>query len=201
MSNHTPKPIADLETFLPIADELIELDVVKLSDIDSINDPRSKWDRATKLKAVVAYSICGNMSEVSRQTGVPVDTIKYWRDESPWWKEAIVRIKAQRNERMDIRLTRAMDQVLDQILDRIQNGDEVILRDGTKVKQGIKAKELSIILAVLYDKRALLRGDPTSNPGRRESTTNEVLGELKSSFEKLSSDIKRRDNEKVVSEQ
>lgn len=194
----TPK----YEEFLLDEEEIESRDIVRLTDIDGIDHQLSPYSVQQKLMAVTMWSVLGNMAEVSRRTGIDQNVIKYWKNHTEWWKEAIARIRLQRNEKFDAKLTAGMDRLMDEILDRVDNGDEVVLKDGSSRRRKLGGKEMALMLAMLYDKRALIRGDPTSNPGTRGgSTQEEMLKSLKSSFENLSKDIKRRDNEKIVSEQ
>ena len=133
----------DIGTFTPSYDEIHaedlgipeDTDLYRLTDIDSLNDSRSKYSVREKLQAVTIWVLTGNLHETSRKLGISVEAIKYWKREKDWWKEAVARIKLQRNEKLDADLTRCMDLSIEQIQDRIINGDEVILKDGEKARK------------------------------------------------------------------
>ena len=198
----------DIGTFTPSYDEIHaedlgipeDTDLYRLTDIDSLNDSRSKYSVREKLQAVTIWVLTGNLHETSRKLGISVEAIKYWKREKDWWKEAVARIKLQRNEKLDADLTRCMDLSIEQIQDRIINGDEVILKDGEKARKKLNGKDLAVMLSILKDKRAMMRGDTAISRSERNTQT-EVLSQLKDSFEKMSKDIKRNLEEKVVSEQ
>jgi len=76
----------------------------------------------------------------------------------------------------------------------------VILKDGEKARKKLNGKDLAVMLSILNDKRAMMRGDTAISRSERNTQT-EVLSQLKDSFEKMSKDIKRNLEEKVVSEQ
>jgi len=203
--NVLTKYLDDIGTFTPSYDEIHsqdlgvpeDKDLYKLTDIDSLNDKRSKYSVRQKLQAVTMWVVLGNIAEVSRRVGVAKDTIKYWKNETEWWKEAVERIKLQRNEKLDADITRAIDMSMGELADRIKKGDEVILKDGEKARKKMSGRDLALISSMLYDKRSLMRGDIAST--RATNTTQaEVLQQLKSSFEKLSTSINKRLEEKEV---
>lgn len=207
-SNILTKYLDDIGTFTPSYDEIHSQDLgvpedkelYKLTDIESLNDKRSKYSVREKLQTVTMWAVLGNIAEVSRRTGVAKDTIKYWKNETEWWGEAIERIKLQRNEKLDADITRAIDMSMGELADRIKKGDEVILKDGSTARKKMSGRDLALISSMLYDKRSLMRGDIASTRATN-STQAEVLQQLKSSFEKLSTSINKRLEEKVVSNQ
>ena len=49
-----------------------------------------------------------------------------------------------------------------EILDRVRNGDVVVTKDGAKVRKPLSGKDLVHVHAIVHDKRAMIRGEPTS---------------------------------------
>lgn len=175
-------------------------DLYRLADIEGLNDLRSQYTVRQKLQAVTVWMLTGSPKQAADKAGVTENAIKYWKRETAWWKEAVARIKLQRNEKLDADLTRCMDKSIYAIIDRIDNGDEIVLKDGRRMRQKLKGRDLAVMFSILHDKRALMRGEASSSKSER-NTQSEVLNQLKESFEKLSTDINQRLEEKVVSEQ
>ncbi|MBK7469232.1 MAG: hypothetical protein IPJ43_21985 [Saprospiraceae bacterium] len=65
---------------------------------------------------------------------VPIHTINKWKA-SPWWKDKIQEIQKDDYDRIDTRLTKAIDKTLDEVMDRLNNGEYMFdVRTG-KVKR------------------------------------------------------------------
>ncbi len=114
-----------------------------------------------RIAACAAYMVEGDSKRVSRLTGVPARTIRDWTKQE-WWNEIMEELRARYQELLDAKLTAIMDMAVSAVLNRLENGDEVLDRDsGTVTRRMVSAKEAAIIFAVFFDKRAMLRGQPT----------------------------------------
>ena len=80
----------------------------------------------------------------------------------------------------------------EELIDRLQNGDEVITKDGDVRQKKIGAKDLAWIMSIIHDKRALLRGDPTSRTEKID--TAKILDDMAKRFAEMG-------QAKIVSEQ
>lgn len=119
-----------------------------------------------RMAACAAYLVEGDSKRVSRLTGVPARTIRDWTTQE-WWGEAMEKLRVRYQERLDAKLTAIMDAALSAVLNQLEHGDEVLNRDsGTVTRRMVSAKDAAIIFAVFFDKRALLRGQPTSRVER-----------------------------------
>jgi len=114
-----------------------------------------------KLNAAMAYLITGNSIEASKLCGIPDKTIRNWSTEI-WWSDLIGEAKKTKNEELDAMLTSIIHKVIVEIKDRVENGDEVLGKDGTKFRKKITAKDAAIVSAVLFDKRGIIRSEPTN---------------------------------------
>ena len=152
----------------------------------------SQYSRDEKLWCVVVWLITRSLPRVSEETGIKLHTIKYWKYHAGWWPDAEKAILAIKNEELDRRLTDVIDASVEGILSRLEEGDEVVLKDGSKVRKDVNAKDLTYILSVLYDKRALMRGEVTQRTETKKDTQ-EHLEKLTNIFEDIA--YNRTDNE------
>lgn len=109
-----------------------------------------KYSDEVKEKAYALYAICGNYEEVSRQIGVPSNTIIGWvKDKPPDGYEELRDQK--RREFID-----SASEIIELAIERLKND----LLDEDKP---IPANHLTTVIGTLYDKRALASGDTTEN--------------------------------------
>lgn len=141
------------------------------------------FDQKKKIECATVFAVARNYERVSGLTGVPVAQLKRWNDE-PWWHEIIAKVKKEKNEVLDGKITETLDKTLDMIQDRVENGETYY---NPKSKEyynlPLKAKDAAIVTSILFDKRQLIRGEATS---RTESiSSEEKLLALKQNFENL----------------
>ena len=125
--------------------------------------------------AAIAWVITGTSTEAGRVTGIPHRTIQEWTQKE-WWQPLVATARAEHNEQIDARFTAILDkatQVLDRKLDSAMANPDAVA----------SIKELAVVAAVIYDKRALMRGDPTSRQERVNSS--DKLQALKAQFRQI----------------
>lgn len=148
-----------------------------LADIYS---PRAVIDPEIKLGAVQAYMVTGDVIKASKLSGVSHQTIYDWKNKSEWWPIVLSKLRKEKQDELDAKFTELIHKALDRVEDRIINGDEVITKDGDSRRKLMGGRDLTTSLAILYDKRALVRGDPTSMSGKVDITSQ--LDSLKQEF-------------------
>ena len=74
-------------------------------------------------------------------------------------------------------LTMINDQATTELLDRLKNGDPYIVAGEVKRKP-VSARDLALVAAITFDKRALARNAPTSD-GDRDLTLEELANSLR----------------------
>lgn len=150
-------------------------------DFSELYSSRAKYSAEKKLAAVTAYVMTGTCRQAARVTGLSHQIISEWKNKAAWWPEAYRMAKLERQEEMDGVMTAIIHEAGNQILDRVINGDEVINKDGDVVRRKMGGKELATTLGITYDKRALLRGDPTSRTEKvdQKALLNDIREELK----------------------
>lgn len=140
---------------------------------------------AKKVEACTAWWATGSFERAERMTGVPRSTIKGWHDKAEWWQVLTQEIRKEHNEEMEAKLTGLQFQALEEIENRLAEGDHVyVARDDKLVRKPIGGKDLSVIYNFLFEKRALLRGDPTAKI--EKVTTDQRLSKLQQEFKKFS---------------
>lgn len=114
-----------------------------------------------KLNAVALYATVGSNKELSRLTGINLNTINSWKG-TEWWGECMRKIRFEMNDELDAKMTKIVDKALDQVIDRVEAGDYVIDKTGKVKRVPMKGRDLSVVTASVIDKRQLIRGEPTS---------------------------------------
>lgn len=176
IKNQRYKPKVDSEKLWEKAERLNEL-------IDFDLGSSVKYTDDQKLHAVVVWLLTRNMNMVSAETGIPLDSLKHYKYRTDWWPRVEQAVKVLKNEEMDRKLSDVVDYAMDEIFDRLENGEEVVLKDGTKVRKKVGAKDLMTILGISYDKRALLRGDPTARIEKKDNV--DQINKLAEQFQKI----------------
>ena len=156
----------DIRDLLPLSqDEKVEERGWEL-DLNELYAPNGKYTPEEKLYAVVCFMVEGNSVKASARCGINAATIRWWKTESVWWDSAMRESRRRYQDMLDGKLTAVIHDATSEIADRVEYGDTVITKDGDEILKPMTGRDLATTMAILYDKRALLRGDPTSNPGR-----------------------------------
>ena len=168
-----------------------------------IYDPRAKVAPELKIQAAICYMITGTVNGVERMTGISHQTVAEWKNKSQWWPLVLAKVKKDKQDELDSEITGLIHKSTAALKDRLEYGDEVLLKEGSgetsyveRFQRKLSGKDIASIINTLYDKRAMLRGDPTSITAKASS--GDVLKELKETFEKIAAEAY---NKKVVSEQ
>jgi hypothetical protein len=149
-------------------------------DLNDLYTTNGKYTPEQKMFAVICYMVEGNSMGAEKLSGIPSHTIRWWKNKSTWWDNAIRGARRKYQDVLDAKYTKTIHTGVDAVLDRLENGDEVVTKDGDVVHRQLSGKEIATIVGIFSDKRALLRGDPTSNPGGAKAGE---LEELKQNFE------------------
>lgn len=166
-----------------------EVEIREEVDLSYIDSPHAKYPKELKIKAAATYLTSGNVTETAMICGVDVKLISDWKQNSKWWPQLIDDMRKAKQDQLDAVLTTAIDGLLDKLGTRIEQGDPYVKKDGTIGYLPVKTKDLAVTMAVLYDKRALVRGEATSI--RKEST--ESLKTLENRFKEFALQLKEKD--------
>jgi len=172
--------------------------LLKNMDLDSLHHPRSTYTPEQKIAAVMAFVLTGTSFQAERLCGVSADKIRCWK-QSDWWDEAAEACRREKQEELDGVMTNIIHTAIEKVSDRIALG-EIIYVDGIPMPdestedgfahKPLSLRELTVTLGILYDKRNLIRGDPTSISGKTDTPTK--MKELTDAFKELSKDIKAK---------
>lgn len=155
-------------------------------------------DKLKILEAMSVYLSTGNLVKVEQLTGVSAKEMST-KMSTPWWNTTLAELRVRQQDALDGRISGLIDVSLDVVADRLANGDPQWVKDGVTteildddgkvidvvtvsgivsvpVKAGVAAK----IMGTLYEKRALIRGDSTSNARKEESGLDKLAKLLES---------------------
>lgn len=126
------------------------------------NKPAKRSKRRTytdqeKEHAIATYVTNGNLSKTSRETGVPISTLRGWLAEQPPEKVQEARAEAQAEF-----VRKAWDAVTAHVL-HLQ--DKVVIAETT-------ARDSATIVGILIDKLQLVTGKPTTIQEQQGQVTN-----------------------------
>jgi len=112
-----------------------------------------KTDNETIYKVMISVFGTNNFSETARQLNMPESTVeKIYKDNKD--KDEFVKLCAEKKEEF----VEKADRIINKALNRLEQSldDE---------KNSIPVNNLSTVIGTLYDKRALAKGESTSNTG------------------------------------
>lgn len=131
-----------------------------------MEDTRSPYSAEDKMAVVMAYLITGGNSskaaELSAVHEMKPATIRQWKSRAGWWDKAEQHAKALLQTDLDYAYTRMLHRTEKEIFDRVENGDTVLDKTGQPIRKPLGGKDLMYIHGIIHDKRAMLRGEPTS---------------------------------------
>ena len=170
--------------------------LLKHMDLDALHHPRSTYTAEQKVAACMAYILTGTSFRAETLCGVPAGIIRDWK-QSDWWDETSEACRREKQEELDGVMTNIIHEAIEKVRERVQLGELIYIEgepavdpdspDGFAHKP-LSLRELTITLGILYDKRNLIRGDPTSISGKTDTSTK--MQELTDEFKKLSKEIK-----------
>lgn len=168
----------------------MSLELVQNTDPLDLDDSHSKYTKEQKIRVVGLFLSGSTLSEAAKAEGIPQQTVDNWKNNSVWWNEVIHDIRKNKQDELDNLLTKTIHSALEKINDRLEYGDyQFDSKSGDLVRIPPKAREIASVLTVIYDKRALIRGEATSI--RTDSATS--LQSLEDKFKKFALHLKEKD--------
>ena len=174
-----------------------------------LTDPRSEYTAEERVVVAMTFILCGEKSALAAHRAskaldreIPAGTLRQWRRRD-WWPLAEAAGKRRLQEDLENGYTRILHLTESNILDRIENGDSrpnplagrpVLLKAadreedeewGTEpafIPVPVTLRDLIGAHAVVSDKRAMLRGEPTS---RKEDTGLALAMKLAEAFHRM----------------
>ena len=158
---------------------------------EDIHKRGSKYPADVMREAAANFVVTGSISEVSRLMGIPKSTVCEWKNKNDEWLALVEQLRNEKQDEIDAGYTRIIHQGIDVIEDRMVNGDVILDKNNELSRKPVSMKDAAWTTGVIFDKRQILRNQPTS------ISTSGNLDTLAKRLEEL--EIKQ--NAKVVSEQ
>ncbi|CAB4132895.1 hypothetical protein UFOVP251_38 [uncultured Caudovirales phage] len=141
---------------------------------------RSIWTQNQKLQAVSTYLMLGNMSETAIVTGIPLPTLKLWK-QSDWFKDYSLQLQTEDVQQMSSNLKKVIDKALKAVEDRLDLGDaQFDQKTGDIIRIPVKAHVALKITTDLMTKQQKLYENPVKE--QVEKTIDDRLLKLSEEF-------------------
>lgn len=141
---------------------------------------RSIWTQSQKLQAVSTYLMLGNMSETALVTGIPLPTLKLWK-QSDWFKDYALQLQTEDVQQMSSSLKKVIDKALKAVEDRLDLGDaQFDQKTGDIIRIPVKAHVALKITTDLMTKQQKLYENPVKE--QVEKTIDDRLLKLSEEF-------------------
>lgn len=147
------------------------------------NDTRVNYPKDDVANFFLLYVSGTPIRESARMCGIKEVTAKSWR-RADWWSKVEYAARQVASQAADRKLSKVLDKAIVNISERIDKGDPYTVQGEVRYKP-VTAKDLAIILGVVYDKRALIRGEATQLTGEVKSEEDR-LKELSEAFKEIS---------------
>ena len=126
------------------------------------------WPSKKRIEVATAHAMGLSAPMIEAATGVSADTIRHWRMED-WFKELIEELRREDDVQVDAKLTTIVSKSLDTLVDRLEQGDFMYdPKDGEFRRKPLNARDVVKVADIMFDKRNLLRGKPTSISGKEQ---------------------------------
>ena len=107
--------------------------------LSTVTTSGSQYSNEDRREAASHYVLHGVMSKVSELTNISQKTLSDWK-KNDWWEALTTEIRTQKSDQIDSSITRILEASTAQLEDRIVNGDEVIGKDGDKIRLAMKGR-------------------------------------------------------------
>lgn len=154
---------------VPKLEEEVVSSIEKLKNISiPIGSKSDTYSDEQKVLTATVYACTANMVTAADYAEVPYGVALGWK-KTAWWQEVLTEIKQTKLEEFDAKATQIIDKLLANIYDGLKKENTV--------------RDLAYVMSIIYDKRALARGDPTV---RKEVVNHsKILKDLAKEFEKV----------------
>jgi len=162
-----------------------ELDLSPIPDTNSrvgaANDPttaeRDSYSREFKIHCASVWLLKGTNKATSIEVKVPLTTFYQWVN-SDWWPVAVSAARKFYSQEMVAGFSQIQLKAQEVILDRLENGNEVMTKDGPQ-RVMVTGKDAAIIAAIAFDKRQTAMGNPTSIRANKTQTRENMANKLR----------------------
>lgn len=156
----------------------------------------SKYTDIERRAALSLFVILGNYKQTAKQLNMPRITLMGWTKQN-WWIDNIYQVRQEHAAELDVRVSNTMNNALDSLDQRMKAGDPYVNKEGKISFKPVTAKDSSVIYAIMFDKRQIMRVLPTTIT---HSTGSDKLMKLQETFEKIVEQRTKTIDASVVSE-
>ena len=163
-----------------------------------------KWSALDRLRAATALFVLGTSKKAEEQTGIPHETIRYWKRSCAWWPKVMHHIYRFHDERTAADLRMTIRDAAIQLRDRIENGNfvtkdgaPVLDENGNPLRRPLTAHELAVDgVAIPSQRLAFLMGEAPANNGAADT-----LRELRKLFQEVGKQAQNVTKDSVLIDQ
>lgn len=150
----------------------------------------NEWSWDTKVQVATGITIHGNARLVSKETGVPFDTINSWR-KTEWWPQLMSEIKKAKREELSGKMSVAVDKALDIVQDRLEYGDFVLNnKTGEIIRKPVNLKDANKVLTEVINTQ--IKMEQEEEVVQRQESTSEILKNLAAEFSKFNRQVAKQ---------
>ena len=129
-----------------------------------------RYSDAIRTEVASVYGVSGNISEVSRVTGVSRQSVMKWRDSGEsWWDTAVDKARHQISDTILSQHLKSAQLSGEQLQDRIVNGDTKVLANGNTVSVPMTGRDLAVVNGIQTANARVSIGLATSRTERATS--------------------------------
>lgn len=128
----------------------------KSSPSRAIAAKKYAWSDKQKTEAAQTWLALGNMSLVSKLTGIPHITLRVWK-RSEWWQDLIQELRTQEKMELSARMKKIINASLTVVEDRLVNGDfQFDQKTGQNVRKPVNMKDAHKVAVDLHQRQEIL---------------------------------------------
>jgi hypothetical protein len=147
------------------------------------------WSEKERYQACATWLLLGKDSLTSAATGIPEETLRYWR-KRPWWPEMVAEIQRSSKVELSGKIKNIVNKTLLQLEDRVENGDFLYdPKTGQMVRKPINANVASKITSELIEKTLMLDKEAVKEE-ISDTTLDDRLKKLRDEMVSLASKVK-----------
>ena len=181
---------------------LAELDPNDEANWDELglSNQNSQYTEGQKITAATVVILTGSLQRAAKESGVPWRRVKKWQMNSPWWDKVVTKVRRQKAKEIDDNLSRLIDTCLKDLETKLTDGETVLNKNGDTVSVPLKTDTLLRVFNSLFDRRQVVRGDPTSISQSGPTNQAKILEDLQGRFLEFGKQMQQKE-ELVISEQ
>jgi hypothetical protein len=115
-----------------------------------------RWSDKQKIEAATSWLVFGNMSMISRLTGIPRITLCKWQ-ETEWWHTLIEELKVQEKIELSAKMKNLVQAAHTVVANRLENGDAVLnQKTGEIVYKPVSMKDAHRVAVDMLNQKQVL---------------------------------------------